>query len=62
MELALNNMVICNSNSMKILDLLQFNDLLEVIKESFDKTAKVVQGKIVRRLKSYIKSSQREDN
>jgi hypothetical protein len=47
---------------MKILDLLQFNDLLEVIKESFDKTAKAIHGKIVRKLKSYIKSCQREDN
>lgn len=56
MSLMLNS----NDEDSKILDSLEFSDLLSVVKLSFDKTGFKLHSKLLRKLKNYIKSSKRQ--
>jgi hypothetical protein len=50
-----------NEQSAIVLDVLEFDDLLSVIKGILDRTPYKLQSKIVRKLKSYAKNSRREE-
>ena len=51
-----------NEQDTKIFDYLEFNDLLSVIKIGFDKIGEKLHPKIMRKLKSYAKSSNRKED
>ena len=55
-------MLSTNDQDTKMLDILEFGDLLSIITIAFDKTGVKLHSKVLRKLKNYIKSSKRQQS
>ena len=61
-QIGINLLLSNDDEDNKKLEIIEFSDLLSMLKAAFDKTGTKVHPKIMRRIKSYVKVSKRKNS